>query len=335
MYVIILKSQNKLFIDGVVKTIIISNIFFIGVCLISFLLGKAIIPTITLLLNGKVYVNFDLFKVQDLTSGVGSLNRIGGIFGLGPIGIANIVLIQSFFINYKIRNSFTFRERILYLLLFSGNVIIIVLTYSRAGLIIFIILHGITLFGKNIKNNILYIILGLCILAIFLISFPNVTERLLETFNLEEASTKYHLVFWIAAIKLGFNRILTGIGLGMSKYSLANFAEYFRSFGIYKVNSVDMHNILLQVWAEQGIFGLLISVVMLFSPIISYVKFSITKKTKEKTIYYFIIMAYVATFLYNLTNNNFYIESFWIMLALVYAGKHNSFQLSNTEQETR
>lgn len=332
MLVIYKNAKNDDFFNKIITAIIISNVLLVGVSLISYISGKMLIPAFQMYPNGYIYVLDRIYNAQALVESQNVINRISGILGLGTLSIANLVLIQSMIVNYKIRIS-QGRAKQLYLVLFLANIIVLCLTYSRSALLIFIAVHFITLLSNNKRVNFLLIIIALISIPFILSLFPNLYERILEAFNPQEGSTKTHFVYWLIALQEGYDYILTGIGLGNSALHHDAYPQLFSQFGLYKSNGVDIHNFLLQIWAEQGIFGILINAILLFSPIIHFIKVRFIRKSIQRyTVYSYIILAYVATLAFNLTNNNFYIETFWILAALAYACKEsipNNNKISN------
>ncbi|MBC8062648.1 MAG: O-antigen ligase family protein [Clostridiaceae bacterium] len=320
MYTIYYKSKDINFFNKIVKTMILANFFLVTICILSYISGKVIVPSFILSSNGAIYVNNNLFSTNILVESGNEILRLNGVLGLGATAIANQILIQSLFVNYFIR-TITGKKKIFFYLLLIANLITMVITYSRVGILIFIAVHLLSVMSKNQIKNFVIIVAITLLCALILNLFTNVQERLLETFNTEEQSSKYHFAIWIIAFKTGFNNILTGIGLGNMAFSYDSYGYEFYRFGIAKTNAVNVHNFILQIWSEQGMIGLLSNVLLLFSPIFYYFKIKYVDKiiTSGKSIYYFIILAYTATLMYNLTNNNFYIETFWITLGLVYS----------------
>jgi len=331
-YVIMSRAEDYNFFKTCINAFVLSNILFVICSLISYVLGISLIPNITLFQNGSLRIRFDMYQTQNLVESAEEIRRLSGISGLGPIGIANVILVQSFFINYKIRECTGFK-RILFCILLLLNFIVMVLTYSRLGMFIFVLLHAYTLIDRNhLKNFFILLLIGLGF-GVILLRYPQIFLRLLESFNLEEGSTKYHFVFWIVAIRLGLRNVFTGIGLGGAKYSLEEFLDYFEKFNIYSTSDVDTHNLWLQLWAEQGMLGLIVNNILIFVPLIYLIRWNIRHKSTNRTsIYLYVTNSYLATLLYNLTSNNYYIEIFWMLLALVYASKYHC-EKKTTEKE--
>ncbi len=318
-------SRKREFMDKLINAIILSNALLVGTSIISYFSGRLLIPSFIMYPNGTLFVMDSLYKTQSLVETSGIINRLEGIMGLGTIGIANCVLIHSVFINYKIRKS-SGRLRKIYVVLFAANIVTVGLTYSRAALVVFILIHFVSLFGKNKKVNLGIALAGICSIPVILSFFPSLYARLQESFNLGEGSTRYHLIFWIISLREGYDHILTGIGLGNAAYLQGVYVDMaavlFKSFDLYSVDGANVHNFILQIWAEQGAVGLFANMLLIFYPVMHFIKIKFIKKlTGGKTIYDYIILAYTATLAYNLTNNNFYIETFWVLAALAYACK--------------
>ncbi len=323
MLVVYKYSSSKDMFNKIISAILFCNIFLVIVSIVSYFNGKQLIPSFILHSNGYLQVIENVYKTQALVESNDIINRLEGIMGLGTVGIANCILIQSLFVNYRIRNS-TGKIRVFYIVLFAANVLTMGLTYSRAALLCFIIVHFISLLGTNRKMNFALAVIGVCCIPVVLSFFPSLYERLLEAFNPQEGSTKYHFVQWLVSLREGYDHMATGIGIGNAAYQQDMykdmFSNLFRKFDLYNVNGANVHNFILQIWAEQGLTGLVANVALLFYPIINILKFKYISRAKgEKTIVDYILLAYIGTLFYNLTNNNFYIETFWILAGLAYA----------------
>ncbi len=323
MLVIYKYSNNEDMFNKIIHSIILCNILLVTVSIISYLNGRLLIPSFIMYPDGSLLVIDSVYKTQALVESNSIINRLEGVMGLGTVGIANCILIQSLFINYMVRKS-SGRMKTFYLVVFAANVVAMGLTYSRAALITFIIIHFISLLGSNRKTNFALAIIGVCSIPIVLSFFPSLYERLLEAFNTQEGSTKYHLVQWMVSLKEGYDHMATGIGIGNAAFQQDMykdmFSYLFRKFNLYNVNGSNVHNFILQIWAEQGLTGLVTNMALIFYPIVNNLKFKYISRAKgEKTISDYILLAYVATLFNNLTNNNFYIETFWILAGLAYA----------------
>jgi O-antigen ligase len=200
---------------------------------------------------------------------------------------------------------------------------------------LFFVIHLLSVMSKDRIRNVAIIIVAILMCGICLSIFSNVQERLLETFNTGEQSSKYHFAMWLIALKTGYNNIITGIGLGNMAHSYGDYGYDFLRFGISPTDNVNVHNYMLQIWSEQGILGIFASFFLFFSPIICYVKCKIFNLIpSERKLYDFIFLGFIGTLTYNLTNNNFYIETFWILAGMVYAAKDYLFdygKVSNTK----
>ncbi len=323
MLVLYKYSSNKDMLNKIISAIIFCNIILVVVSIVSYFNGKLLIPSFILYSDGYLQVIDNVYKTQALVESNGIINRLEGVMGLGAVGIANCILIQSLFVNYKIRNS-TGKIKILYIVLFAANVVTMGLTYSRAALICFFIIHFISILGTDRKMNLVLAIIGVCCIPVVLSFFPSLYERILEAFNPQEGSTKYHFVQWLVSLREGYDYMATGIGIGNAAYQQDMykdmFSYLFKRFDLYNVNGANVHNFVLQIWAEQGLTGLVTNMMLILFPIVQILKFKYINRSKgEKTIIDYILLAYAATLIYNLTNNNFYLETFWILAGLTYA----------------
>jgi len=302
----------------IIKAMVAANTLMVCICIISYITKATIIPSYIVSPYG-IYVNRNLFSTNTLMDTGEQILRLNGVMGLGATAIANLILIQSLFVNYLFRIS-SGKKKILYLLLLAANLITMIMTYSRVGILLFILVQTATLMNKSQVRNIFVLLFAgiacYCLLSIF----PTVLTRILETFNTEERSSKYHFAIWLIAAKTGLKHVLTGIGLGNMAFNYHTFSSEFYQFGIPKINGVNVHNYALQIWAEQGLGGVLANFLLLVSPLLYYFKVKFLK-IAEKTMEDFIFLAFFSTLVYNLTNNNFYIETFWILAGLIYFSK--------------
>lgn len=322
MYIIYVKSKDMDFLRKIIKVSIISNAVIDLIVFLCLMAGKALIPQIHITQTGAVYLNDTFLSTQSLIETGSSIDRIN-ILGMGPIGLTFYVLLQSLLINYSIRKA-KGGAKIFLAALFISDACIAVIGYSRIGILLFFILNIATMFTKNKMRNIgigLLTALGACI---FILLDPNVLYRVLETFNTEELSSKYHFVFWLIALKTGYNNILTGIGPGNMESHPGNNDYLFQQFGIFRTDTVPTHNFVLQIWSEQGVIGLLLNLTMLALPVIYYVNARFVRRSVPAgSIYKYIILGFTGICIYSLTNNSYYIETFWEFIGITYAVKYH------------
>ncbi|PYG89494.1 O-antigen ligase [Ruminiclostridium sufflavum DSM 19573] len=321
MYTVYNKAKEPAFFKKTVRMFLLSNILLVAICIASYISGRVIIPSFYLLPDGRIYANTNLFSTNTLMESGTEVLRLNGVLGLGATAIANQVLIQSLFVNYMIRVTSGKRKVFFYILL-SANFLTMIFTYSRAGLLVLLVVHLLSVMSGDHVKNIAIVIAAVLACGIFFSLFSNVQERILETFNTQEQSSRYHFAIWLIALKTGYTNIFTGIGLGNMAFSYDAFRYEFYRFGLAQTDSVNVHNFLLQIWAEQGLFGVAANFMLIFGPIISCLRCKIFKLlSAERKIYDFAFLAFIATLTHNLTNNNFYIEIFWVLAGMIYSAR--------------
>ncbi|MCC5909081.1 MAG: O-antigen ligase family protein [Clostridiaceae bacterium] len=154
----------------------------------------------------------------------------------------------------------------------------LVLTYSRGGWLALI--FGIFLMAVLIDKRLLPVF-GLGAVLVMALSPDIIIRRLTSAANLEDTSNAYRISIWIGTLELIRSHWLLGTGLG-----LAAFSQVYQYFVYGSAMAVHSHNLILQITAELGIFGL----VTFFLLIGALVKGSLlaVKNTKDKRGKYFV-----------------------------------------------
>lgn len=130
------------------------------------------------------------------------------------------------------------------------------LTYSRSGWIGFVLALGILLVLKNWKLIPLYIAMG-CVA--FVLLPQSILNRIYTIGNLRDTSVSYRLYIWSGAIRMLKDHWVNGIGIGPEVFSVV----YSNYRDIRVTNATHAHMLLLELWLELGIAGLLSFVWML------------------------------------------------------------------------
>ncbi len=132
-------------------------------------------------------------------------------------------------------------------LLIAGIIVIQLLTFSRAGYLVFLIENiGILMFFKN-SRRLIGSVLG-SLTALLLIA-PFISGRFLNIFNLNDFSSLGRLKMWQKSLELFLVNPITGIGLGNFPYYMNRFIGYW--------SPINVHNVYLEILVEAGIFALL------------------------------------------------------------------------------
>ncbi|NQT89950.1 MAG: O-antigen ligase family protein [Candidatus Omnitrophica bacterium] len=196
------------------------------------------------------------------------------------------------------------------------------LTSSMTGLVSFvfgIIIFFLILFIKDKRrrwhNNQILISFGvlagtLFVLLCFNRSFSSIcTDSLL-------ASLKNRLIFWKAAIRIISASPLSFTGLG-------NFAYLYRTYVPFaSAESTMVHNLMLQLWVETGLYGLLAFLWFLYALILNAVRTILPQDVENGRAYQKIgILCAVCVFIFhNMAGFSFFVPQtaliFWIVCAL-------------------
>ena len=188
----------------------------------------------------------------------------------------------------------------------------ILLSFSRAaylsvgiGFLFLILSSNIpTLFKKN-----LLLIYFACTITLFLIIIPNpLFSRLQSSLNFQEGSNSGRIEMWQTAIHSIQQKPLLGLGLG-------SFADKLDpSLGIR--NPIYAHNLFLDFGAETGILNIFILLVLIVTPIFSYLK---NKKSLPKnTLQKFIATSFVIFLIHSMFETPFFsIQVFPLFLILL------------------
>lgn len=257
-------------------------------CLIIFFITASFV-SIYLLIQ---YYGLDPFlsDTKRLTSTLGNRNYVSGYLALiFPIAFS------FFLIESKKRNKI-FYETIL-LIIYTG----IIVCHTRAiwialffSLLLFVYLLSHFKINNILKDNKkwLIILFSLFLLITLIYSTDNplnrssitATERAVSAFDMQGSSLRTRLLIWNSTIDMIKDRPLLGSGLGTFPLHyldyqadfLQNNPDYMQFLG----KAAEAHNEYLQIWAEMGIIGLLLFLLI----IIIFYRTNLNTIKKIKTI---------------------------------------------------
>lgn len=180
-------------------------------------------------------------------------------------GLAIILFMSSSgVVYYLFKNIKQNKNYILYLVLFSLNIILIILTHSRATLLsitFFIIITFLILSKKRIK---ILFLSGVLILVVALISvsiFNNYVYKYLLKGN--DSFTATRTILWNPSINAATNGGFFGLGYGISDPKTeSNFVKTNR----YNVSIREKGNGYFAIVEELGLLGLLLFFILLIKP---------------------------------------------------------------------
>lgn len=197
-------------------------------------------------------VNLHYFD-PDLT--LGFRDRLHGSFG-NPNVLAEFLVIQFPFLFAVILNSKS-KMRYLWVLGLIPIFYVIVKTGSRAAWMATLFAIAVFFVMKKPKSVILLFFLGIGLL--FVVP-DSVYVRFMSIFNSQDKSMGYRWKIYDSTWNMILKNPL-GIGLGSGVYQ--NMLKDYKVFGLRHI--AHSHNIFLQVFAEQGIFGLISFVALILS----------------------------------------------------------------------
>jgi len=303
-------------------------------CLIIFFITASFV-SIYLLIQ---YYGLDPFlsDTKRLTSTLGNRNYVSGYLALiFPIAFS------FFLIESKKRNKI-FYETIL-LIIYTG----IIVCHTRAiwialffSLLLFVYLLSHFKINNILKDNKkwLIILFSLFLLITLIYSTDNplnrssitATERAVSAFDMQGSSLRTRLLIWNSTIDMIKDRPLLGSGLGTFPLHyldyqadfLQNNPDYMQFLG----KAAEAHNEYLQIWAEMGIIGLLLFLLI----IIIFYRTNLNsikklKTIKGKIIIIGLISGVTVTLVHSIFSFPFHIPAvgaaFWFLIGLAVASE--------------
>ncbi|MGA2775284.1 MAG: O-antigen ligase family protein [Candidatus Omnitrophota bacterium] len=321
IFIIILTEINSIqMLNKAVLALLLSSIIFIGFGFLKVILGYSILPFIEIdSLHSVSFTKTPLME-QYAFSGTALFKRADAFFW-GPVATAAYlipIIILSISLLFDKDILAPKIKRLCYFCSLFGPLLLL-LTFSRAGFIIFSLLLLFLYFLKHRIPKQLLIIL-IIIIAVFTISMSQ-RSRLLEIASLGEASTQSHFRLWMQAIVMFLNKPILGYGAGT--FSLQRFIINVPTFLSGENIDTLPHNMFLLMAAETGIVGLFSLVIFLFLVIKNiWIRLSLEQDRYLYNINLGFFLGIIGVILMNLTMNFFTIEIFWVFLGLGYVSSN-------------
>lgn len=222
----------------------------------------------------------------------------------------------------------------------------LILTWSRGAWLGFIFSMVIFLLIWN-KRSMWLFAGGLLALPVLPIILPDsIISRFTSIGNLADTSTSYRVHVWRGAVHMLRDNFFNGIGVGE--------AAWYELYPEYSLSGIEAaphsHNLFIQIALEQGVFGLVVFLVILF--LLLRMSFNLFARMSSKVselgekAYYNTrllvagpICGLAGVLLQGLTDYSWYnyrvYLMFWLVLALIPAlVKHSSRELEATRSET-
>jgi O-antigen ligase/Tfp pilus assembly protein PilF len=286
-----------------------------------------------------------LSDLHSLTSTIGQKNWISNYLAM------IFPVLFSYFLSEKIRKKiiYFFLLSILYATLMicqsRGIWISISITVILAIYIIFK-LKFYEIFKINKKWLFLLLITFLIITIIYSTDNPlnksaiTVLQRAISTFDENDPSINTRLLIWKTTLEMIKDRPIFGSGIGTFKMNYLNYqAEFLRKnpgYIKYSGKAGEAHNEYLQIWAELGIIGLALFLLIFYffyKTIIDFYKSS--KNIKDKTIMLGLVMGITCFLIHCLFSFPLHVPAlgitfFAIMgLTVVYMRKTNLYEIGS------
>lgn len=284
-----------------------------------------------------------LNDLHSLTSTIGQKNWISNYLAMiFPVAFSYFLLEQR----KKNRILYFFLLSILYVTLMicqsRGIWISITLTLIFAIYII-IKFKFCEIFKRNKKWLFLLLVTFLVITIIYSTDNPlnksaiTVPQRVISTFDEQDPSINTRLLMWKTTYEMIKDKPLLGSGIGTFKMNYLNYqAEYLRKnpgYIKYSGKAGEAHNEYLQMWAELGIIGLGVFILIFYffyKTIFNFFKSS--KNIKDKTITLGLVMGITSFLIHSLFTFPLHVPAlgitfFAIMgLTVVYMRKTNFYE---------
>uniref|UniRef100_A0A7V3JAT1 O-antigen ligase domain-containing protein n=1 Tax=candidate division CPR3 bacterium TaxID=2268181 RepID=A0A7V3JAT1_UNCC3 len=312
--------KNKKEMIRVFHLVIIFGLIFIGIGLLTVFIGRAPFPQLVVdMSRKKISLNTHGILFQEAMRSVGRaiFTRVSSCF-IDYVATANIscqiLIILLVLIGGK---HLGVQKKVLLSLAFLLGGILLIFTFSRAGMTTFILSAMLVMYFRKQFKSILIFLLVLISVIIF---YQPLKVRMKEAGTLEQHSTRGHLALYWAACNIFLRSPLHGIGAGtfkeLDKSPLAKDAK--KKFNVW--GWPDAHNMFLQCAAETGIIGLisLISIIgIYFHSLIKAIR--IQEDSYYRDLLIGLTLANFCAVLMNLTMNAFGVDTFWVIAGVGYA----------------
>jgi O-antigen ligase len=201
------------------------------------------------------------------------------------------------------------------------------LAFDRGGVIAFLFM-SVLLLSFDYKRLIVFFALAGAIVALILIvdAFEGL-RRMIDYLYLEATHKELLESQQISTFRAGWEMALDHWLLGVGTN---NFSKYSEQYGP-KIWWTYAHNVVLQFWAENGIFGMLLNLTIIGVVIVRWVKSF--KKYKYKYVALGIGASFIGLFIGNLTNCTIYVVKIGLLFYLL-AGLMSSVYFAVKDEQS-
>ena len=242
-----------------------------------------------------------------------------------PNYVALGLVVTLIFLILHLRNISISKEWLLIwgIILFSSFILIV--TGSRTGLVILVIVGSVLLLFLSNLQRILLFFGGIILGFIFLFKSPNIAEVntpliLIERLNNSEVTEDTRFFLWKGAIDAAQDSYFLGMGIGQFR---ANFFDYFSDENnriIYNQirygAALSEHSDYFALLTGYGIIGLLLYFYFLFLSVVKNINYSRASRTiLLRQFYQFNILLLISIAIFGLTSENFHNPLYWFLIA--------------------
>ena len=185
------------------------------------------------------------------------------------------------------------------------------LAFDRGGIMAFFFMSILLLSFDYKRLIVFFAFIGVIIALILFVDVFEGLRRMIDYLYLEathkELLESQQISTFRAAWEMAFDHWLLGVGTN-------NFSKYSTQYGP-KIGWAYAHNVVLQFWAENGIFGMMLNLTIIGVVIGRWAKSF--KKYKYKYVALGIGASFIGLFIGNLTNSTIYILKIGILFYLL------------------
>ncbi len=292
--------------------------FIAFISLYCLMIGKIAFDAFYSYFSGNYITTMGIDRIYGQTSAGGDPNALAATMAITiPIVFASGIYFKNLYLKFSL------------FALSLAMVTLIAITGSRGGLLAFVgILIGGFIYTKH--KAIALVAVALLIVGGWFVLPEQYQDRYLTMFNVEEANqtSSGRLEVWRAGAKMIVDRPLLGVGAGAFSWAAGS-----GSYGISKY--IQAHNLVIQIAATTGIFGLMIWLFFLYNFVARLKQIAVQagKKIKGRWASVYskaFVVSLIALFIAGLFGHNLYRYN-WYMLAALTLALGN---ILNNEKET-
>ena len=218
---------------------------------------------------------------------------------------------------------------LLYVPAFILNTVCLVLTWSRGAWIAIVISAAAFAIIRSRRAPKILLIPAILIPTSLLFIPANVMNRILSVFNLEDTSIASRFSIWRSSLRMFFDNIFIGVGVGEEAFS-----EEFLKYAEDSVTAPHSHNLFLEIGCEIGIFALLLFALLLLLRVrhrASYAKY--VRNSSVDNLCTTSGTAFFALLIFGLTDYIWYSSSMYFLFFAVFGLGSATLRISKSEYD--